>query len=166
MEGPAQPAPALLTLRELEEIRAEVFAEDVPILPEMASWSRAAIAEYFETGGAAATGAQSTPPPSVAVQPTPPPPAEQPQPLPQPQPQPSPQPSPPLLPSSADVLSRNGTYEKALDALPLLPAEPAGRKDTAIAGLAFRRCKSSPAPRLMGGSLDEALRALPIVAAS
>ena len=46
-----------LTPSQLEELQQEYFAEDVPILPEMASWTEDAARAYFDSGGATKPGA-------------------------------------------------------------------------------------------------------------
>lgn len=45
-----------LSRQELEEIRAEAFAEDMAIPAEAQSWSKAQAVEYFESGGMATEG--------------------------------------------------------------------------------------------------------------
>ena len=40
-----------LTLAEIEEIRAENFADDMDILPGMPSWTKERVTAYFETAG-------------------------------------------------------------------------------------------------------------------
>ena len=49
-----------LTPSQLEELQQEYFAEDVPILPEMASWTEDAARAYFDSGGATKPGAAVT----------------------------------------------------------------------------------------------------------
>ena len=46
-----------LTPSQLEELQQEYFAEDVPFLPEMASWTEDAARAYFDSGGATKPGA-------------------------------------------------------------------------------------------------------------
>merc|ERR1712146_727954 len=41
----------MLSQDELEQLRGEAFADDVPIKPEMAKWQRADVVAYFESGG-------------------------------------------------------------------------------------------------------------------
>lgn len=54
----------MLTLAELEDIRADAFAEDVDIPAHATSWTREEALEYFENGG---KSAPSSPAPNVAV---------------------------------------------------------------------------------------------------
>lgn len=169
-----------LTQSELEELRSEVHADDLPIPPEAAEWTRADAIAYFDSGaktlpmgdggGSSSSGSVTPPSDDEASSATP-------------------ESSPPLMPSSHDVLaslSRSGTYEKDLDRLPLI--DEASARDqlglgsgelTRWGGLAFRRCRSSPMPATAPlarewprrGSLDldglqEALSRLPLVAGS
>jgi len=49
--GACQAGAPLFTIADLESVRAECFADDVPISPRMQSWSREAACAFFESGG-------------------------------------------------------------------------------------------------------------------
>ena len=173
---------APLTRSQLEELRSEAYADDLPIPLEAAGWTRAEATAYFESGattlptggdgGTSSVAASSADAASSAT----------------------PESSPPLMPLTHDVLaslSRSGTHEKELDQLSLIeeasaqhePDGPVGGSEpTRLGGLAFRRCRSSPMPAtapliraqrdgslrpsLGACELEEALRRLPLVVGS
>lgn len=171
-----------LTRPQLEELRAEAYADDLPIPPEAAGWTREDATAYFESGAATLpTGGDggSSAASSVAISSSD---------------AATPESSPPLMPSSHDVLaslSRSGTHEKELDRLPLIEEASvqdeqlelgSGSERNLLGGLAFRRCRSSPMPAtaplfrtqrewsrrssLDSCGLEEALRRLPLVVGS
>ena len=89
---------APLTRSQLEELRSEAYADDLPIPPEAAGWTRADATAYFESGAMTLpTGGTSSANTASSV---------------------TPESSPPLMPLSHNVLaslSRSGTHEKELD---------------------------------------------------
>ena len=50
-----------LTEAQLDELRAEYYAEDVPINEEMLSWSEDQAREFFDSGGTKLPGAAAAP---------------------------------------------------------------------------------------------------------
>jgi hypothetical protein len=156
-----------LTLAELEQLREAAFADDVPIEPHMASWTPSAVMAYFEQPpmeasppALLATAAEAKAPPGDLL-------------LPPsrlhatlslsglpvelrsvPQPRSSLQLSQlPLRPESPPLCleiapSARSTGEIIhTDVVPSPPSEAprVGRHEPLIAGVAFRRCRSSPA---------------------
>jgi len=51
------------TMAELDVMRDDVFAQDIPLLDEMRFWTREAIDEYFRTGGEVRPVGVPVPPP-------------------------------------------------------------------------------------------------------
>jgi len=153
--APATSADTALTLQELEQLRAEFWADDVPIPHGL--WSRQAASMYFESGGAAASPKRS-PDPQVSWHA----PIESKVSL----------DNPPCLfetpqwaqcatessmieRTQSAVLSRNSTYEKELSQL--VEEEASANAfmkdpgvDTKMLGLELRRCSSLPVSLMRG----------------
>ena len=51
LHPPACAAMGLLTMQEIDDVRTECFADDIDFDESMMTWTRAAVIEYFESGG-------------------------------------------------------------------------------------------------------------------
>lgn len=77
----SRPAAGPISFQELEDLRAELFADDVPILPEMITWSREAVRAFFELPPTAAPTLPTPAPPPTPSPPAPPTPKLTPMPM-------------------------------------------------------------------------------------
>ena len=60
-------ADGALSQAEILDLQADMFADDVPILPEMQTWTRAEVISYFETGVPPSAKGAPGPPPAMRL---------------------------------------------------------------------------------------------------